>query len=54
MAEVPSFPRNNSSEQPDIHRYLDVVRRRHMHFLITATSWVAGSLGSRLGFAATL
>src|ERR1019366_1628940 len=34
MADNSEFPEEQSSEQPDIRRYLDVVRRRHMHFLL--------------------
>jgi polysaccharide chain length determinant protein (PEP-CTERM system associated) len=34
MAVNSEFPEEQGSEQPDFHRYLDVARRRHMHFLI--------------------
>ena len=34
MAEVSEFSEEQTSERPDIQRYLNVVRRRHMHFLI--------------------
>jgi polysaccharide chain length determinant protein (PEP-CTERM system associated) len=34
MAVNSEFPDEQGSEQPDFHRYLDVARRRHMHFLI--------------------
>jgi polysaccharide chain length determinant protein (PEP-CTERM system associated) len=34
MADNSEFSEEQGSEQPDIHRYLDVVHRRHMHFLI--------------------
>ena len=34
MEEVSEFTEEQSSERPDIQRYLDVVRRRHIHFLI--------------------
>jgi polysaccharide chain length determinant protein (PEP-CTERM system associated) len=34
MEEVSEFNEEQSSERPDIQRYLDVVRRRHIHFLI--------------------
>jgi polysaccharide biosynthesis transport protein len=34
MAANSEFPEEQGSEQPDIHRYLDVARRRHMHFLL--------------------
>jgi polysaccharide chain length determinant protein (PEP-CTERM system associated) len=34
MAVNSEFPEEQGSERPDFHRYLDVARRRHMHFLI--------------------
>lgn len=42
MAEFSEFSEGQGSEQPDIHRYLNVVRRRHMHFLIPLLlGWLA-------------
>ena len=47
MAETPE---EQNSEQFDVQRYFDLVRRRHMHFLIPA-AWSAGALyGGRAGF----
>src|ERR1035441_9953677 len=34
MEEVSEISEERSSERPDIQRYLNVVRRRHVHFLI--------------------
>lgn len=34
MTDFSESSEEQGSEQPDIHRYLDVVRRRYMHFLI--------------------
>ena len=42
-----------ASERPDIHRYLNIVRRRHMHFLIPLLiGWLA--VGERVGFCTAL
>jgi polysaccharide chain length determinant protein (PEP-CTERM system associated) len=36
MAEVSEFPEEQNSERPDVERYMNLVRRRHIHFLIPA------------------
>jgi polysaccharide chain length determinant protein (PEP-CTERM system associated) len=34
MAEVSEFSEEQNSERPDVERYMNLVRRRHIHFLI--------------------
>lgn len=36
MAEVSEFSEELNSERPDVERYMNLVRRRHIHFLVPA------------------
>jgi polysaccharide chain length determinant protein (PEP-CTERM system associated) len=43
MAEVSEFSEEQNSERPDVERYMNLVRRRHIHFLIPVfLGWLVG------------